>query len=87
MLVERVCRGRFHDVTLALCGCGACERIVALLCALSWVAVRLRDTVCWYVGVLPLTQGGILRALRLAGDLARTGRREFAVRASAIVPG
>ena len=50
----RVCRGRFCDVTLRLWR-RACSRIVALLFALSWVAVR--GMLVWYVGVLTLKVG------------------------------
>ena len=57
-------------LVISVCGCGACERIVALLCALSscrGLLYRVRAMlVCGRV--LPLnTKGGILRR---AGDLA-----------------
>ena len=65
VLVVSVCCGRFHDLTLRL-GCGACERIVALLCPLSWVAVR-EMLVC----ECPASQGGILQAISPAGRRGR----------------
>jgi hypothetical protein len=47
---------------IRVCGCGACERIVALLCALLWLLYVL----CCYVVVLPLKVGSCGR-----GEIAR----------------
>jgi hypothetical protein len=58
---------------MRLCGCGACLRIIALLCALLWVALY-GMLVCGF----PASKGGILRAISPAG-------RRF--RASALVSG
>ena len=57
MLVKRVCRGRFRDVTLRLWSMFAHR---CLQNALSWVAVQY--VLCWYVGVLPLKVGSCGRS-------------------------